>query len=200
MPRVHRTRRGFTLVELMIVVAIIGVLAALAVYGVRRYLTAAKAAEAKQSVGEIARSAHAAFERELMPSQAVAEGNLSDQVSHELCGSASPVPAAIPAARRYQPDTAVGADFQTGDEKAGWMCLRFSISQPVYYQFHYTKDGAPVAAGAPLACASDCYEAGAMGDLNGNGIPSRFARTGQVNSTTGSLKASTNIYVDNESE
>ena len=44
--------RGFTLAELMIVVAIIAILAALAVYGVRRYVLVAKTSEATEIINQ----------------------------------------------------------------------------------------------------------------------------------------------------
>jgi len=184
----------------MIVVAIIGVLAALAIYGVRRYLANAKASEAKQAVGNIARSAHAAYEREVMPSQDVNEGNESVQVSHALCLSALSVPAKVPAGKKYQPNTANGKDFGTGSDSEGWKCLRFRIDQPVYYQYLYTYNGSAVAPNSKAKCSADCYEAGALGDLNANGLYSRFAKTGQINTKTKALKAATNVYVENEAE
>ncbi len=64
---------GFTLVELMIVVAIIGVLAALAIYGVNKYLASAKTSEAKNTIGAIARGAAASYERETAASEIVVE-------------------------------------------------------------------------------------------------------------------------------
>ncbi len=184
----------------MIVVAIIGVLAALAIYGVRKYLATSKASEAKQSVGEIARSAAAAFERERMGTEDLSEGKQSKAASHMLCESAKSVPMSVPKARKYQPKTDDNVDFSTGDNEKGWKCLRFRIDEPIYYQYLYTKDGSPVAPNSKGVCKANCFEAGALGDLNGNSVFSRFAITGQLNLKTGALKKQTQIYTESEYE
>ncbi len=202
-PTPHRRVRGFTLVELMITVAIVGVLAAMAVYGVRKYLTSSKSAESKNTVGVITRGAVAAFEREYMPSESVNEGVESTEASHELCGSAVPVPVGgPPAGKKYQPILDGVQDFATGDRANGWRCLRFEMDRTVYYQYNYTKDASPVAPTSPTACGgTDCFEAAALGDLDGDATDfSRIARTGFVNNATGALLVATYTHVVDEPE
>jgi hypothetical protein len=92
--------------------------------------------EAKNSVGKIARGALMAYERESM-----GEG---DAVVHALCKSATPVPEKVPSAgESYKPKSDAGVDFNAGDEKTGWPCLKFTSDAPINFQYSYTEGSTP---------------------------------------------------------
>jgi type IV pilus assembly protein PilA len=166
------------------------VLGPLAIYGVRRYLAAAKTAEAKNTVGAISRAATAAYEGENVNSETLGSG----KPGHRLCASAVPTPAKVPAGVKYQPSSAAGADFQQGSATAGWPCLKFAITQPIYYQYSYVTGSGSGKSGA----TASGFEASARGDLDGNGVTSFFARGADVQG--GRVVLSTEIYIENEFE
>lgn len=187
MTRNRPQMRAFTLIELMIVVVIIGVLAALAIYGVSRYVAYAKTAEARMVVGRIAKDAVTSFEREDLGSTVLSFGGTA-AITHELCGTATPVPGgafaigapSVPppqiAGRKYQP---APSEWATGDEDDGWICLGTAVTTATYFAYGYSS------VSSDPAVAGDHFAAHAAGDLDGDAIGSSFWLEGRVQADSG---------------
>ncbi|MCC6646165.1 MAG: prepilin-type N-terminal cleavage/methylation domain-containing protein [Polyangiaceae bacterium] len=174
--RTFRKLRGFTLVELMIVVAIIGVLAALAIYGVTRYLRNAKTAEARAGVGAIAKGNVSYYNNEAGVTSVLAPGTAAG-FTQNICLTASktvPINATFIKGKKYQSQDSEWKE-GPGVLGKGFSCLRFSMDQPQYFLYNYTSNAATGA-----NPAGKVFTALAHGDLNGDTVTSTFSYLGKV--------------------
>lgn len=173
----------------ILAIGVIAVFGALGIAGTRSYLKNAKTAEAKNTLEGISRAVVSTYERERWD-------EATQTVKHELCGSAEPVPATVPAGKKYQPATQSGQDFESGDENRGWKCLRFTITSPVYYRYDYRVGSGykGPARGGPDP-GPDGFEISAEGDLDADGKTSLFTLTGKVDRATHSIRVEREIFV-----
>ena len=175
-----RTRRkstdGFTLIELMVIVAILGIIASTAIPAFIKYMRRASTVEATMNLRRLYDASAAYFVSEHSDSNGT-------PVSRQFPGNAGPTPAAVPAGVRL---LVPPADWKTPQ----WAALQFAVSDPLRYAYSFTSNGQTgVNAFATMM---------AQGDLDGDGIPSTFARTAQ--GSTEGVQGGSALYMVNEVE
>lgn len=135
-------------------------------------------AEIRVRLGAMARSATAAYEREVVDASMLVPGAPMVAPVHHLCGSALPVPAEVPRGVAHDPRP---ADFESGSPTEGWRCLKFAISEPFRCQYVYRagsgykgpKRGYPDPGPQGFEVSAEC-------DVSGEGRTQLVTRTGVV--------------------
>ena len=154
-PQAPKSSKGLTLILVLVVglpilVAIFGVVAAVGIYGVRKYIFNAKAAEGRNAVAFMARDAITCSERGIM--SGALEGEPGPALV-TLPPTTTPVPSALAdvSGKKY---LSTASDW-TGP---GWDCIGFNFASPQYFQYQWER------------LSPTRGVAKAQADLNGDGV------------------------------
>jgi type IV pilus assembly protein PilA len=186
-----RIAGGFTLIELMVVVAIIGILAAVAIPAFMKNARKAKTTEATTNIKKIAEGASSYYHEEMIAAGTAVPIARQFPGVGGVAGASGVAQPALAAVHPCCPNKCAPSSVLWTDQV--WQQLKFSMDDPHYYSYGYDHDqvAAPTGGNAPIATAitlgdgttpTEYFIADAVGDLNCDGTFSTFETFGGIDS------------------